>query len=72
MNYIEGLKIIGWIVLIVVCIALLFIWYAAFCYVAYVLIGMIGITGLWKTICGIVLGLYVASLPMFIGHYNKR
>lgn len=72
MNYIEGLKIIGTIAFIVVCIALLFIWYAAFCYVAYVLLGMIGITGLWQTICGIVLGLFVASLPMSIGHYIKR
>jgi len=33
---------------------------------------MIGISGLWQTICGIVLGLFVASLPMSIGHYNKR
>ena len=72
MNYIEGLEIIGWIAIIVVGIALLFIWYAAFCYIAYVLLGMIGITGLWQTICGIVLGLFVASLPMSIGHYNKR
>ena len=72
MNYIDGLKIIGMIALVVVCIALLFIWYAAFCYVAYVLIGIIGITGLWQTICGIVFGLFVASLPMSIGHYNKR
>ena len=72
MNYIEGLKIIGMIALVVVCIALLIIWYAAFCYVAYVLIGMIGITGLWQTICSIVIGLFVASLPMSIGHYNKR
>ena len=72
MNYIDGLKIIGTIAFIVVCIALLFIWYAAFCYVAYVLIGMIGITGLWQTICGIVIGLFVALLPMSIGHYNKR
>jgi len=46
MNYIDGLKIIGTIAFIVVCIALLIIWYAAFCYVAYVLLGMIGITGL--------------------------
>jgi len=72
MNYIEGLKNVGLIAFIIVCIALLFIWYAAFCYVAYVLIGMIGITGLWQTICGIVIGLFVASLPMSIGHYNKR
>lgn len=63
MNYIDALKAIGLFALIVVCIALLFIWYAAFCYVAYVLLGMIGITGLWQTICGIVLGLFVASLP---------
>ena len=69
MNYIEGLKIIGWIAIIVVCIALLIIWYAAFCYVAYVLLGMIGITGLWQTICGIVLGLFVASLPAM---FKKR
>ena len=72
MNYIDGLKIIGMAAFIAVCVALLFIWYAAFCYVAYVLLGMIGITGLWQTICGIVLGLFVASLPMSIGHYNKR
>ena len=72
MNYIEGLKVIGWIAIIVVCIALLFIWYAAFCYIAYVLLGMIGITGFAQTVCGIVLGLFVASLPMSIGHYNKR
>ena len=72
MDYKEMLKFIGIIALVVVCIALLIIWYAAFCYVAYVLIGMIGITGLWQTICGIVLGLFVASLPMSIGHYNKR
>lgn len=64
MNYIDALKAIGLITFIVVCIALLFIWYAAFCYVAYVLLGMIGITGLWQTICGIVLGLFVASLPV--------
>jgi len=63
MNYIEGLKTIGLIAFIVVCIALLIIWYAAFCYVAYVLIGMIGITGFAQTVCGIVLGLFVASLP---------
>lgn len=63
MNYIDALKAIGLIVFIVVCIAFLFIWYAALCYVAYVLLGMIGITGLWQTICGIVLGLFVASLP---------
>ena len=63
MNYIDALKAIGLIAFIVVCIAFLFIWYAAFCYVAYVLLGMIGITGLWQTICGIVLGLFVASLP---------
>ena len=63
MNYIDGLKIIGMAAFIAVCVALLFIWYAAFCYVAYVLIGMIGITGLWQTVCGIVLGLFVASLP---------
>ncbi len=69
MNYIEGLKIIGWIVIIVVCIALLFIWYAAFCYVAYVLLGMIGITGFAQTVCGIVLGLFVASLPVM---FKKR
>lgn len=72
MNYIDALKAIGLIAFIVVCIAFLFIWYAAFCYVAYVLLGMIGITGLWQTICGIVIGLFVASLPMTIGHYNKR
>ena len=72
MDYKEMLKFIGIIALVVVCIALLIIWYAAFCYVAYVLIGMIGITGLWQTICGIVFGLFVASLPMSIGHYNKR
>jgi hypothetical protein len=70
MNYIEGLKIIGLIAFIVVCIAILFIWYAAFCYVAYVLLGMIGITGLWQTICGIVLGLFVASLPMTLARKN--
>lgn len=63
MNYIDALKAIGLIAFIVVCIAFLFIWYAAFCYVAYVLLGMIGITGLWQTICGIVIGLFVASLP---------
>lgn len=63
MNYIDGLKAIGFIAIIVVCIAFLFIWYVTFCYVAYVLLGMIGITGLWQTICGIVLGLFVASLP---------
>ena len=63
MNYKEMLKWIGLIALVIVCIALLIIWYAAFCYVAYVLIGMIGITGLWQTICGIVLGLFGASLP---------
>ena len=72
MNYIEGLKIIGMVAFIAVCTAILFIWYAAFCYVAYVLLGMIGITGLWQIICGIVLGLFVASLPMSIGHYIKR
>ena len=69
MNYIEGLKIIGLIAFVAVCITLLFIWYAAFCYVAYVLLGMIGITGLWQTICGIVLGLFVASLPAM---FKKR
>lgn len=63
MNYIEGLKIIGWIAIIAVCTAFLFIWYAAFCYIAYVLLGMIGITGFAQTVCGIVLGLFVASLP---------
>lgn len=63
MNYIEGLKTIGLIAIIVACIAFLFIWYAAFCYVAYVLLGMIGITGFAQTVCGIVLGLFVASLP---------
>mgnify|MGYP000883775873 CR=1 FL=1 len=72
MDYKEMLKWIGIIALVIVCIAFLIIWYAAFCYVAYVLIGMIGISGLWQTICGIVLGLFVASLPMSIGHYNKR
>ena len=70
MNYIEGLKTIGLIAFIVACIALLIIWYAAFCYVAYILIGMIGITGLWQTICGIVLGLFVASLPMTLARKN--
>lgn len=69
MNYIEGLKIIGMAAFIAVCVALLIIWYAAFCYVAYVLLGMIGITGLWQTICGIVLGLFVASLPAM---FKKR
>ena len=70
MDYKEMLKFIGIIALVVVCIALLIIWYAAFCYVAYVLIGMIGITGLWQTICGIVLGLFVASLPMTLARKN--
>jgi hypothetical protein len=69
MNYIERLKNVGLIAFIIVCIALLIIWYAAFCYVAYVLIGMIGISGLWQTICGIVLGLFVASLPTM---FKKR
>jgi small-conductance mechanosensitive channel len=63
MNYIDGLKIIGMIALVVVCIAFLFIWCAAFCCIAYVLLGMIGITGIWQTVCSIVLGLFVASLP---------
>lgn len=63
MDYITALKIIGAIAVIIMCIALLFIWYAAFCYIAYVLLGMIGITGIWQTVCGIVLGLFVASLP---------
>ena len=63
MNYIEKLKIIGTIAFIVVCIALIFIWYVAFCYIAYVLLGMIGITGFVQIVCGIVLGLFVASLP---------
>lgn len=70
MNYIDALKTIGIIAFVVVCIALLFIWYAAFCYIAYVLLGMIGITGLWQTICGIVLGLFVASLPMTLARKN--
>ena len=69
MNYIEGLKIIGWIAIIAVCTAFLFIWYAAFCYIAYVLLGMIGITGFAQTVCGIVLGLFVASLPAM---FKKR
>ena len=72
MNYIEGLKIVGWIAIIAVCTALLFIWYAAFCYIAYVLLGMIGITGFAQTVCGIVLGLFVATFPMSIRYYNKR
>ena len=63
MDYIGALKTIGIIALVVVCIALLFIWYAAFCYIAYVLLGMIGITGFMQTVCGIVLGIFVASLP---------
>jgi len=63
MDYISALKTIGIIALVVVCIALLFIWYAAFCYIAYVLLGMIGITGFMQTVCGIVLGIFVASLP---------
>ena len=70
MDYKEMLKLIGSIALVIVCIALLIIWYAAFCYVAYILIGMIGITGLWQTICGIVLGLFVASLPMTLSRKN--
>jgi len=70
MNYIEGLKIIGMVALIVVCIALIFIWYAAFCYLGIVVVGMLGITGLWQTICGIVLGLFVASLPMTLARKN--
>jgi hypothetical protein len=63
MDYITALKIIGAIAVIIMCVALLIIWYAAFCYIAYVLLGMIGITGIWQTVCGIVLGLFVASLP---------
>ena len=63
MDYITALKTIGAIVVIIMCIALLIIWYAAFCYIAYVLLGMIGITGFMQTVCGIVLGLFVASLP---------
>ena len=70
MNYIDALKTIGMVALIVVCIALIFIWYAAFCYVGFYVIGMIGITGLWQTICGIVLGLFVASLPMTLARKN--
>ena len=60
MDYITALKTIGAFAFIAVCIALLFIWFAAFC---YVMVGMIGITGIWQTVCGIVLGLFVASLP---------
>jgi hypothetical protein len=63
MDYITALKTIGAFAFIAVCIALLFIWFAAFCYIAYVMVGMIGITGIWQTVCGIVLGLFVASLP---------
>ena len=63
MNYIDALKAIGLIALVVVCIALLIVWYAAFCYVAFVLLGMIGITSFVQIVCGIVLGLFVASLP---------
>jgi len=63
MDYITALKTIGAIAVIIMCIALLIIWYAAFCYIAYVLLGMIGITGFMQTVCGIVLGLFVASLP---------
>jgi hypothetical protein len=63
MDYITALKTIGAIVVIIMCIALLIIWYAAFCYIAYVLLGMIGITGFMQTVCGIVLGIFVASLP---------
>lgn len=63
MDYITALKTIGAIVVIIMCIALLIIWYAAFCYIAYVLLGMIGISGFMQTVCGIVLGLFVASLP---------
>lgn len=63
MNYIDALKTIGALAFIAVCIALLFVWFAAFCYTAYVLLGTIGITGIWQTVCGIVLGLFVASLP---------
>jgi hypothetical protein len=63
MDYITALKIIGAIAVIIMCVALLIIWYAAFCYIAYVLLGMIGITGFMQTVCGIVLGIFVASLP---------
>ncbi len=63
MDYIIALKTIGAFAFIAVCIALLIIWFAAFCYLGIFLLGMIGITGLWQTVCGIVLGLYVASLP---------
>lgn len=63
MDYITALKTIGAIAVIIMCIALLIIWYAAFCYIAYVLLGMIGITGFAQTVCGIVLGIFVASLP---------
>jgi hypothetical protein len=63
MDYITTLKIIGAIAVIIMCIALFIIWYAAFCYIAYVLLGMIGISGFMQTVCGIVLGLFVASLP---------
>ena len=63
MNYIDALKTIGAFAFIAVCIALLFIWFAAFCYIAYVMVGMIGITGFAQTVCGIVLCLFVASLP---------
>jgi len=63
MDYITALKIIGAIAVIIMCIALLIIWYAAFCYIAYVLLGMIGISGFMQTVCGIVFGIFVASLP---------
>jgi len=63
MDYITALKTIGAFAIIAVCIALLFIWYAALCYIAYVLVGMIGITGFAQIVCGIVLGLFVASFP---------
>ena len=70
MDYKDLIKFIGIIALVVVCIALIIIWYAAFCYVGIYVIGMIGITGLWQTICGIVLGLFVASLPMTLTRKN--
>lgn len=63
MDYITALKTIGVNAVIITCIALLIIWFAAFCYLGIFLLGMIGITGIWQTVCGIVLGLFVASLP---------